>query len=108
MMAVRVDESGRQCLAAGIDHALALPRLELADFDDPLAIDAHGAFPRLASRAVDDRGIDDQGRRRTAALRTRDDTCEQRRTDCRAKSKAAVESLRGLLDLLEWQAAKAR
>ena len=108
VVAVRIDEAGRQCQAAGIDTLFALPRFERTDFHDPVAVDAHGALLRRASGAVDDRGIDDQRRRRRAALRTCHESREQCRTDGRTSKRADGDSLRGLLDLLEWQAPEAR
>ncbi len=68
VVAVHVDEAGRERETLRVDDGLAAFRLERADFDDPVAVDADGAGARGAARAVDDRGIHDQrGRRRWPA-----------------------------------------
>ena len=60
MMAVGIDESGRQRQAAGIDDCFARFGFQVADCDDALALDAHGAVDRRRAGAVHDAGIDDQ------------------------------------------------
>jgi hypothetical protein len=57
-----VDEPRRERLPRRVHHALAAPRLELADLDDAIAVDAHGARARRAAGAIHDRGVDDQRR----------------------------------------------
>jgi hypothetical protein len=54
VMAVRVDESGRQCQSAGVDNGLAIRQFERADCNDALAHDAHRAAARGCPGAIDD------------------------------------------------------
>jgi hypothetical protein len=78
VMAVHVDEPGREHEALCIDHRLAALRLEVPDFRDAVAVDANGARARRAPGAVDDRRIDDE-RRRNFFLSTGSNANNERR-----------------------------
>ena len=62
VVAVHVDEAGRERQPLGIHDAFARLRRERPDLGDPVAVDAHGARARGTSRPVHDRGVDDQRR----------------------------------------------
>ena len=79
VVAVHVDEAGREHEAPGVDDDLAALRLERADLDDPVAVDPHRTRPRGTARAVDDRGVHDQRGRRFLAGAAGDQRRKQRR-----------------------------
>jgi len=63
VVAVHVDETRRERQTVRIDDALARHRFQVADRDDSVTVDAHGAAHGRRACAVDDARIDDQRRR---------------------------------------------
>jgi len=59
VVAVRIDETGRQRQATGVHDLFPRNRFELADGGDPVAFQAHRALATWRTGTVDDPGIDD-------------------------------------------------
>ena len=59
-MAVRVDEARADDPPGGLDHALGALAVDVADRDDPPALDGHVAAERRGARAVDDQRVADE------------------------------------------------
>ena len=59
-MAVRVDEARADDAPGGVDHALGALAVDVADRDDPPALDRDVAAERRGARAVDDERVPDE------------------------------------------------
>ena len=68
MVAVTVDEAGGQHQPLGVDHLLAGKRLQGADRDNAILVDAHGDLLGRRARPVMDAGPGDQGGRRSKTV----------------------------------------